>query len=625
MGSANVRGGSRIRGKGNSSAWSIAGVVHLAEKNRSSLHMATLCSTLENVWAGAPLVVLYMVLLHLVEGNLSVGAAIGWSFGLLACGVLQAVCSVVAYVQAGVFSFALGEDLRLRLGEHLRKIPLGVLQNEHAGNKLEALLLDVSNIENTLVHMYGKFMGCLVPSLLISIGMLWVDASLGVWLIGTVPAAFLYLYVIRRRIDRRGEAMLQARRDATAGLVEYVEGIKTIRSFNLTGSSFAGLEHSLRNLVQRSIAMEAGVLPLVEVFGAVVSLGMIPLIVLGAEGYRTGELSLSVVLLFLVVSLRFYSPVTGIVGYFSLLRYLSRSVERIRGVLEVPEQSPITEKGASTHDATWKSVMGEGPFDVRFERVRFSYPGVALEAPEGGREGAKPAANEILKGINFHLPAGQTFALVGPSGAGKSTVINLLARFRDVDGGRILIGGKDTAATAPDILLSGLALVLQDVHFFTGSVADNLRLAKPDATDEELMAAAALARCDEVIRSLPQGLHTPLGGAGTRLSGGERRRLAVARAILKNAPIVVLDEATASLDPENEYRMQAAFEKLADGKTLLVVAHRLSTIVNANKILFLEKGQILEEGTYEELLVKNGRFAAFQRLQQQAGGWRIRR
>lgn len=570
--------------------------------NRRELYAALIFSIFENLWRGVPLVVIVLALTELLRGGGDARDIMFWAACLIGGGGLQALCSVQAHVRAGCFSFGLGEALRLALGKHLQKIPLGALYSERMGHRMETMLFDVSNIENILVQMYGKGAACILIALLVGIGMICFDPALGLCLVGTVPPAFGYLWLLRRVIDVRSAAALEARRSAAAKMLEYARGIRTIRSLNLAGRSFASLDEALSRLQRRSVRLEAGMLPLMELYSAIAMLGSVFVVLYGTSRHLDATLPLASLLAFLVISLRFYLPVSGIGGSFAFLRYLAQSGRNIGEVLSIPEQ------------AEGREYLPSGPLDVEFRNVYFSYAGKTAGA----------SGREVLRGISFTVPAGQTAALVGPSGAGKSTIINLLARLWDVDGGQVLIGDRDVRELRAEALHGAEALVLQDVHFFSGSIADNLRAARPDATDATLLHALDAACCDFVHR-LPQGMQTPVGECATRLSGGERRRLAVARAMLRDAPVIVLDEATASLDPENEYKMQRAFERLAKGRTLLIIAHRLATVVRADRIFFLEDGRIAEAGTHAALLALDGRYAAFWRLQQKAYGWEMRR
>ncbi len=568
---------------------------HFAAGEMAALRTANLFAVLEVLFAGAPLVVLYAVITALVDGRASLSAIAPFLIVLVACFVVQALCAVRSVVAASLFAYGLGATLRLRLGEHLRRLPLGYCKSA-AGSMVETLLLDVFNIELATSTMYNKFVASVSLPVIVGLLLAAIDVRLTLVLTATVPAALLFLWYSRKALDARSAETLGARREASSRVLEYIQGIRTLKAFNLTGDACNRLEAALGRLRDRSIALESTMGPASEIYACVAALGFALLIYCGTSLWRDGLASLPVLLLFMIASLKFYQPIMGIAPYASMIRHLRHSGENIRAVLTVAPQ-----EGTS-----W--ILPEKNLGVRFENVRFGY-----------------ADREVLRGLSFTARPQSLTALVGPSGAGKTTVVNLMARFWDVSSGRILVGGHDVRGLAPESLLGRIALVMQDVHLFHDTVANNIRLGKPDASPDAVVAAARAARCEAWVERLPQGFDTVLGEGGATLSGGERRRLAIARAILKDAPIVVLDEATASLDPENEGHIQEAFTALAASKTVFVIAHKLSTIRNADQILFLDAGTLVEAGNFEQLMAQSGRFRRFWDLQQQARGWKISR
>ncbi len=580
----------------------VDGVASLSPEDvpSSGLLSAMSFSVAESLLAGFPLVVLYAALVSLSSHGPDVVNLVIWSLFLLVSLVLQSICSVRAGVGAGVFAFELGAAARLRLGEHLRQIPAGILQSTTSGSRVEALLLDVSNLETSFAFLYGKIAACIAPPAVFGLLLLFLDPAVGGLLIATLPLGALYLIAVGRRMERTSEAMLDAKRAATTGLLEYVYGIMTIRSLGLEDRNTSSLRSALDDLTGKSIRLEAVVLPLVEIYGVIVSSGMVLLIVFGSLQYASGSLSLALFLLLLVVSLKFYQPVSLLGGYFSLIRYLTVSFGNIKSLFGIPLQA---------------SGSGQFPRDnpsIEFEDVHFSY-----SAPSG-------EAGEVLRGVSFSIPAGKTLAIVGPSGAGKSTVLSLLQRFHDAGGGAVRIGGHDVKSFSLESLHAGIAHVPQNPHFFNATVAENLRMAKSGASDAQMWDALEMAGLAGVVRSLPSGLDSVLGPGAARLSGGEKRRLALARALLHDAPVLLLDEATASLDLGTERSLAALFRKLSGKKTIVTVAHRLKTVRYADMILFLENGRVVERGSHEELIQKNGRYAHFWNLQQQIATWKLK-
>lgn len=562
----------------------------------ASLNKANVFAVLEVLFAGAPLFALYAVIAALVAGTAGF-AGLAPCLGLLGlCFAAQALCSVRSVVAACLFAYGTGASLRLRLGEHLRRLPLGYFKAAGAGDMVETLLLDVFNVELATSTMYNKLVASVTLPVIVGVILALIDLRLTLLLVAAVPPALLFLWYSRKALDARSAAALGARRAASSRILEYVRGIRTIKSFNRTGAAFGRLDDALAGLRDRSIALESTMGPTSEIYSCIAALGFALLIVAGCALWRDGQVALPVLLLFMIASLKFYQPIMGIAPYFSMVRHLRHSGDNIRAVLAVPVQ-----EGKVT-------PLPDKDLGVRFDHVRFAY-----------------GDHEVLRGVSFTAPPRSMTALVGPSGAGKTTVANLLARFWDPDGGRILVGGQDVRRMDPEILLGRIAMVMQDTHIFHDTAEANIRFGKPGASHEAVVAAATAARCHERIIRLPQGYDTVLGEGGATLSGGEKRRIAIARAILKDAPIVILDEATASLDPENEGAVQEAFTALAAAKTVFVIAHRLSTIRYADQILFLEDGVVAEHGGFEQLLARNGRFRRFWDLQQHARGWKINR
>ena len=571
----------------------------LKEFNRDdigSFHKATVFAVVEAMLAGAPLFLLYMVIAAVLEnraGLLDMLPYIGLMILLFGA---QAWCAVRSVVASCLFAYSTGAQLRLRLGEHLRRLPLGFLTSGETGHRAETLLLDVYNVELAASTMYNKFVICIALPLIVAVFLAFINLRLTVLLVITVPPALYFLYASRRALEKKSMAMLESRRDAASRVLEYIRGIRTIKSFNLTGTSFSRLDGSLCTLRDRCISLEAHIEPVSQIYACIAALGFVLLILFGTDMLRDGQVSLPVLLLFMIMSLKFYQPVMGIAPYFSMVRHLANSAENIRDILRMaPQKGSIAE-------------LPDADLGVRLENVHFGY---------GDRE--------VIQGISFEAPARSMTALVGPSGAGKTTIANLISRFWDVDSGRVLVGGHDVRDVDPEALLERISMVMQDAHLFHDTILNNIRFGDPSAPEEAVIAAAKSARCHDFIMRLPRGYQTVLGEGGATLSGGEKKRIAVARAILKDAPIVILDEATASLDPENEGLLQEAFAALTASKTLFVIAHKLSTIRHADRILFVETGAIAEQGDFDQLMEQQGRFATFWNLQQRAKGWKIRR
>jgi ATP-binding cassette, subfamily B, bacterial IrtB/YbtQ len=472
---------------------------------------------------------------------------------------------------------------RLRLADHLRKLPLGWLQTQRSGHLSAILSNDLQVVEDLWSHSLGVFFGGLLVPILLSAFLLWVDGYLGLLVLAGMPFAVLMLLVSQRMLAVQGNTLASASAKANADFLEHIQGLNVLRSLGQVNPSRERLAQSFETLRRAAIRLDVWPAPLVGLFGFAVEIGFALLLWFGVQRLAASQTTAETLLLFAVLALPVYRQLFEVGLAFLLLRFAHQSLLRIRGLLAVPSLA---------EPATPQIPRGN---DIRFEQVRFTYPG---------------ARQPSLDGIDLTLPANSLTALVGPSGAGKTTLMHLIARLWDVDSGSIRIGGADLRDIGSDNLQKRVALVFQDVQLFGASVLDNLRIGRPDASRDAVEKAARLAQAHVFIERLPQGYDTLLDENGSNLSGGERQRLSIARALLKDAPIVLLDEATASVDPSAERLIQRALAELVRGRTVLVIAHRLHSIQHADRILVLEHGQVVEHGDHTELLQRGRRYAS---------------
>jgi len=408
----------------------------------------------------------------------------------------------------------------------------------------------------------------------------------------TLPISFLIILANKKLQKKLSQRQLTDKLKASEKIQEYLEGIKLIKSYNLAGNKSVELEKALRSLKDSSINLEMKTGVVISVAQFVLQAGIGITVFVGTNLFTGGSIALLPMLLSLVVVCRVYGPILSILTLLPMLEHTLVSTRRIKELLAI---KPMT--GEETlPDA----------YDISLENVTFAYE-----------------KTKVINNLSLEIPEGKVTALVGPSGSGKSTLTKLIARFWDVDAGRICIGGKDIKNIDPENLMSLFSIVFQDVTLFNDTVLNNIRIGNVNASDEEVMRAAKLAQCDEFIQKMPEGYNTVLGENGNTLSGGERQRISIARAILKDAPIILLDEATAALDPENEIHIQAAISSLVEGKTVIVIAHKLSTIVDVDNILVLDKGELAESGTHTQLLLRNGLYARLYNLQEDSKKWKI--
>lgn len=525
------------------------------------------------------------------------GARTGWLVWvcvLAALALVYAFLNLRSLVCAYTGSYSISASLRLRLCDHLRKLSLAFFRKNDTGFISGALIDDIRSME----AFYGMYLfdlsACLVFPCLLCVVMLFFSWQItGVLLLATALAFPLILWACRIAV-RLGPKYLQARDAAYSSLMDYVGGIRELKAVNLAGLRYAPLVSSWKRYGRLSVRMEGQYGFLALAYSSVLDMGFLATLVVGLSLTESLTVGLASLMFFLVVGSRFVEPMREFGMVLPEVRRCLGAAQRISDILAVPEPLVLPEEKRVGHE-------------IRFENVSFAYD----QGPD------------VLHNVSFVMPEGSVTALVGPSGAGKSTIAHLLLRFWDAREGKITLGGADIRSLSQEELYKNFSVVFQDVYLFDDTVFNNIHMARPDASCEEVYRAARLARCDDFIARLEHGFETRVGEGGARLSGGEKQRLSIARAILKDAPIVILDEATASLDPENELSIQEGLNSLLAGKTLLVIAHRLETIRDADNILVLQDGRIAESGSHEGLLAKEGLYTRLWHLQNTIKSWQL--
>jgi ATP-binding cassette subfamily B protein len=571
-------------------------ILRLADPaSRRGVALGIVFRFLQAICLGVPVGLLVRVIEELRQDTLSAGDA--WLYSAITA------ASLLGQVGFGYLSsrccwlnaYRMGGELQLRVLDHLRRVPMGFHTGRQAGDVAAALSSDVTMVKTFVSNALPLMVGAVGLPIAVFAVLLAVDPWMALATVATIPLA-LPLFVLTNRIFS-GLATKRQRLQgaATARIVEYVQGLAVVRAFNLAGARLAAFQRSLDDFRAVNAKLAVQIVPLALSFVTVVELGMPVLLAAGTYWLGTGRIDAGTLLVFLVLSLRVYGPLLQAAEQAELLRIADAALARIEEILEVPA---LPEP---------RRTLVPGDASVAFEGVRFGY----------GREGL------ALRHVSFTAAPGSMTALVGPSGSGKTTVLSLISRFWDPQRGRVRLGGVDLREIAAEDLYRRVTVVFQDVYLFQGTIFGNIAFGRPEASRAEVEAAARAACCHDFIAALPLGYDTPVGEAGATLSGGERQRVSIARAILKDAPIVLLDEATASIDPTNERLVQQALSRLVAGKTLIVVAHRLSTIAGADQILFLEDGEIVERGDHARLLAAGGRYAAFWKERERAAGWRV--
>ena len=486
------------------------------------------------------------------------------------------------------------ERRRITLAEKLRTLPLRFFQEHDVADLTGTIMGDCAGFEHAFSHTVSQFWGSIISTAIVCIVLLVYDWRMGLALLWVAPIAFAIVLLSRKLQSKQGKKHMAAKLELADGIQECLETVQDIKACNQEDAYMRKLDAKMDAAEKAQISSEMMTASLVTTGQMFLRLGLATVIVVGNSLMINGETTLFSYILFLIAASRLYDPLSGAMSNMAELFGVDLQVDRLKAIQNYKEED------------RQKDYRTNG-YDITFDHVSFAY------------EPGKP----VLKDVSFTAKQGQVTALVGPSGGGKSTIANLVAGFYDADGGKITLGGTDIAPVDSVAMMKEFSVVFQNVVLFNNTVMENIRVGRKDATDEEVIAAAKAARCHDFIEKLPEGYQTVIGENGSTLSGGECQRLSIARALLKDAPVILLDEATASLDVDNETEIQEAISKLVKGKTVLVIAHRMRTVENADKIVVLSDGVVSECGTHDELMKKNGLYAKLVILQTEAAQWKI--
>lgn len=554
--------------------------------------------TLANLVLMAPIGILFLLVSDFMD-HLVAGAPLPALAPYLAgCVGILALMVLTQWAEyANTYHKVYEESARKRtdLAEHLRRLPLSFFGRRDLSDLTNAIMKDCSDQERMFMHVMPQLFGTGLSTAIVIVGIFFYDWRLALAAFWVVPAALLVMALTGKRQQRKAQAMEDARLEVADGVQEFLECAQEIRATNRSAAHLDALAAKLDAFERRQVASELTTGVFVTSAQAFLKLGIGTTVFVGATLLVSGQTDFMTYFAFLLVVTRVYDPVNLILQSIGELLSMRLSIRRTQELAAEKPMEGSTDFAPRGHD-------------VVFEDVSFSY---------GDGE-------QVLRDVSFTAREGEVTALVGPSGSGKSTVAKLAARFWDADAGSVRVGGVNVADVDPETLLADYAEVFQDVVLFDDTVMGNIRLGRVGATDEEVLAAARAAMCDEFVSRMPQGYDMMIGENGGRLSGGERQRISIARAILKDAPVVLLDEATASLDVENETQVQQALSRLLAGKTVLVIAHRMRTVANADKIVVLKEGRVAEQGAPAELMAREGGlYRRMVELQTEASGWSL--
>lgn len=525
------------------------------------------------------------------------GESINWNrlwliFGIgLVSSFLIFLLSKFDYKKTYINSYGQAETTRLRVAEQLRKLPMSFFNAKDLSELTSNIMTDCTNIEQTMANGIPQLIANIISAAIVCIALAFFDWRMALALFISLPAALLIFWLSRRLQSRMFSGQVNAKLKAVKESQEYLEGIKVIRACGLGGAKFKALDEAFLELKKASLRVELASGSIMAASNIILRSGVGIVAFVGARLLLSGQISFLPFLMFLLIATRVCGPILTVLTLLPDMLYLSVSTKRLRALMDTESM-----KGSDT--------VAIPHFGVRFDGISFAY---------GDRD--------VLQNVTFNVPEGTVTALAGPSGSGKSTIAKLTARFWDVQKGAVRIGGVDVKKLDPEHLMRHISFVFQDVVLFNDTIEGNIRIGKPDATMREIQDAAKAAHCHDFIMALPEGYNTLLGEGGNTLSGGEKQRISIARALIKDAPIVLLDETTSSLDADNEQEINKALDVLMRGKTVLVIAHRLNTIMGADNILVLDGGSIREHGTHKELVAQNGWYARMIEKQEKAREW----
>ena len=555
-----------------------------------------ICGFLESMFGLLPIAAVFLVLIELQNGQPITGQTWGIVIGLIAGGlILRMIFKYLVYRLQSTAGFEFVARERIALGDRLRNVPMGFFHDNSVGDITATVTTDLNFLENYSMHILDKVTTGVLSMIVMAGCILAFD-----WRIGLIfVAGILLSFPIYSHMQKKGKALSAKRQkiqsEAVAATLEYVQGISVVKSFNMCDKNLSDIEDAYESNAAASYGVERVFTPLNMTYSMVFRISACMIMLCAGILAVGGDLSFANLAVILIASFTIFNPIEVMGQMTTMIRTMDAALDRVERI-----------KQAKKIDENGRDIPLDS-FDIGFEHVSFAY--------ENG--------NPILKDVSFSIPQGSMTAIVGPSGGGKTTITRLIARFWDVQEGSITIGGHDVKEFTCDSLLKNMSMVFQNVYLFHDTIENNIKFGCPDATHEQVVEAAKKACCHDFISALPDGYNTVIGEGGSTLSGGEKQRISIARAMLKDAPIILLDEATASVDPENEVHLQQAISALVKNKTLIVIAHRLSTIRDADQILVVDNGKIVEKGVHAELIQQKGIYQKFWNIRQKARNWKL--
>lgn len=566
----------------------------LSRQGAKDLIIATISCVVHNLTLMLPVSLLYLLVSDLYAGGVPQGHLWIYIVGMVAAVLLILFSYRWVYGATYYATYKESSVRRISLAEKLRKLPLSFFGKRDLSDLTTTIMADCTTLEQSFSHWIPEFFGSMISTVIVAVCLFifdWRLALAALWVLPVSLAIVAFSGKVQNYFTRR---QTEAKLAVADGIQEALETMRDLKSNNAEEKYLKGLDKKIDLQEKRMIASELGGALFVVPAGMILKLGIGTVALVGGMLLANNAITVLTFFMYLLVVSRLYDPLSSSLQNLAAIISTNIPIERMNEIENYPVQPGTAE--LRTHG-----------YDIVFDNVSFAYN----------------TGEQVLSGVSFTAKQGEVTALIGPSGGGKSTAAKLAARFWDADSGKITLGGTDVKTVDPEKLLSAYSIVFQDVTLFNNTVMENIRIGRQGATDEEVLAAAREAQCDEFVEKLPEGYQTMIGENGSALSGGERQRISIARALLKDSPVILLDEATASLDAENETHIQRAISRLVKGKTVLIIAHRMRTVEGADKLVLLKDGKVAEQGSPEELLAKGGIYAKMCQLQQQSGEWRI--
>lgn len=566
----------------------------LSRQGAKDLVIATISCVVHNLTLMLPVSLLYLLVSDLYGGGVPQNHLWIYIVGMIAAVLLILFSYRWVYGATYYATYKESSVRRISLAEKLRKLPLSFFGKRDLSDLTTTIMADCTTLEQSFSHWIPEFFGSMISTVIVAVCLFifdWRLALAALWVLPVSLAIVAFSGKVQNYFTRR---QTEAKLAVAEGIQEALETMRDLKSNNAEEKYLSGLDKKIDVQEKRMIASELGGALFVVPAGMILKLGIGTVALVGGMLLASNAITVLTFFLYLLVVSRLYDPLSSSLQNLAAIISTNIPIERMNEIENYPVQPGTAELKTSG-------------YDIVFDNVSFAYN----------------TGEQVLSGVSFTAKQGEVTALIGPSGGGKSTAAKLAARFWDADSGKITLGGTDVKTVVPEKLLSAYSIVFQDVTLFNNTVMENIRIGRQGATDEEVLAAAREAQCDEFVEKLPEGYQTMIGENGSALSGGERQRISIARALLKDSPVILLDEATASLDAENETHIQRAISRLVKGKTVLIIAHRMRTVEGADKLVLLKDGKVAEQGSPEELLAKGGIYAKMCQLQQQSGEWRI--